>query len=178
MFEDIYEQFQIEVDGEQFDSDDDALVAANKAMRAILKERDWKFLQTTTTFSAGDLSFLEIDNFDAIIRIWYDSSELNKAEFDRRFDTEYDYWIDNFAKEVMLIGTFYEDKDLIVDYKYIPDEMTLTNDPLTIPLLNDVIALKMELTYFVKDQDMTTYTQMEDRLENAMNLLIDYNNSL
>jgi len=178
MFEEIYEIFKLELDGEEFDTDDDALVAANKAMRSVLTEREWKFLQTSTTFAPDDLTFGSRDNFEKVIRVWYDGAELNKAELDERFDTRFDYYIDHVTKEIMLITDFYSGKDLVVDYVSRPDDIELENEPISVNLLNVLIAYTMGLTYFRKDQDTTIYTILEEKRADALNELIDFNNTL
>jgi len=178
MFEEIYNIFKLELDGEEFDTDDDALLAANLAMTEIFKDRDWRFLTTSTTFAAGTLAFGTIDNFGKIIRIWYDSVELRRAQQDERFDTSFDYYIDNVSKEIVLITDFYEDKALIVDHLWVPDPIELENTPITEPLLNALIAYKMGLNYFRKDQDTTIYGILETKRDITARKLIDYDNTL
>ena len=178
MFEEIYNIFKLELDGEEFDTDDDALIAANLALDEILADREWKFLTTSTTFVAGNLTYGDRDNFDKILRIWYDSVELKRAAQDERFDTCYDYYVDNVTKEVTLITDFYEDKDLIVDYKHKPDPIELENTPIDVKLLNALIAYKMGLSYFRKDQDTTIYGILENKRDITERKLIDYDNTL
>ena len=178
MFEEIYNIFRVELDGEEFDTDDDALLGANTIMREILRQRDWKFLLTSTTFAAGNLSWADIDNFGKVIRVWYDSVELAKAEFDERFDPSFHYYVDVRNQTLGLISDFYEDKALIVDHTFKPDDMELENAPLEIEALNALIAYKMGLLYYRKDQDTTVYANMETKYDQAWKTLIDYDNSL
>jgi len=180
MFETIYNIFKLELDGEEFDSDEDALIAANLAMREILGDRDWKFLLKTSTLAAGTLSLAGITDLDKVIDVWaYDSEEpLRKATFQQRFDTSFDYWIDLANNAIVLINEEYQSTALVVDYKYKPADITDTVDPLTVSHLNALIAYRMGLNYFRKDQDTTIYNILEKKEDQVMELLIMHNESL
>jgi len=180
MFDDIYNIFKVELDGEEFDSDDDALIAANLALNEIFAERDWKFLLKTQTLPAGTLSLAGITDLGKVIDVWAEGSEepLKKATFQQRFDSTFDYWIDVPNNTLVLINDEYNNTNLVVDYKYKPDALTDSNTPITVDHLNALVAYRMGLQYFRKDQDTTIYNLLVDKEDSTMNLLIAYNESI
>ena len=183
MFEDIYDIFKLEMDGEEFDTDDDAVLASNLAMRDILDDRDWRFLSKTTTLSAGTLSLASITDLDKVTNIYVANREvpLAKATLDQRYDSSYDYYIDIISNTVVLINNDLVNTDLIIEYKYRPDDLTLTNNPLatqTQNRLKKVIAYAMTLTFYDKDQDLSVYTQLRTKYEDSLDRLIAYNESI
>lgn len=180
MFEEIYNIFKLELDGEEFDTDDDALLAANVEFRNVLDDRDWKFLMKTTTLTAGTLSLASITDLDKVTNIYVANRDepLYKASFDQRFDPNYDYYIDVVNNSIVLIENTYLSTPLVVEYKYAPVDLTDSNTPINQRRLIPIIAYRMGLTYYRKDQDTSIYTQLQDKLEDSMNKLIAYNESL
>jgi len=180
MFENIYDIFKVELDGEEFDSDDDALISANIALDEIFADRDWKFLLKTATLPAGTLSLASITDLGKVIDVWAEGSEepLRKATFQQRFDSSYDYWIDVPNNTLVLINETYINTNLVVDYKFKPDALTDSNTPITVDHLNALVAYRMGLQYFRKDQDTTIYNTLVEKEDTTMNLLIAYNESL
>lgn len=180
MFEEIYNIFKVELDGEEFDSDDDALIAANIALNEIYADRDWKFLLKTSTLPAGTLSLAGITDLGKVIDVWAEGSEepLQKATFQTRFDSSKDYWIDVPNNAIVLINEEYESTNLVIDYKFKPAALTDTNTPITVDHLNALVAYRMGLQYFRKDQDTTIYNLLTDKEDNTMNLLIAHNESI
>lgn len=179
MFEEIYNIFKMEMDGEEFDSDDDALLAANIEMKEILGERNWKFLLKTTTLPAGTLSYASIADLDKVIKVWDDGTELERATFERRFDTEKDYWIDVPNKTLAAINTGILSRPLTLDYKAKVDAITAENDILPdVEFLRPLIAYRMCLHFYRKDQDTTVFELIRDKETSAHNALISYNENL
>ena len=100
--EEIYDIFKRELDGEEFETDDDAIAAMNVAYRKILALRNWEALKRTTTLSAGSLSLSSIsDNLDRVLEVWAtmgvdrDEQPLDKATFSDRFNYDKDYYYDH-----------------------------------------------------------------------------------
>jgi hypothetical protein len=179
-FEDIYSIFKLELDGEEFDTDDDAVLACNIAFREVLDDRDWKFLIKTVTLTAGTLSLASILDLDKVTNVYVaDSIEpLKKATYENRFDTDYDYYIDLANNSIGLINSEYNNSDLIIDYKYYPADFTLVNTLTLNERLKPCIAYKMCLTYYRKDQDLSTYEKLENHYDSSMNQLIMHNENL
>jgi hypothetical protein len=175
MFDDIYDIFKLELDGEEFDSDDDALLSGNLAYREILNNRDWKFLKKTYTLPAGsfDLSVIPLDK---VLDVWCNGVQLKKATFENRFDTSKDYWIDYANKRIVSINNL--TSQLIVDYKYRPADLDEETPAVEPDLMNPVIAYQMGLNYMRKDQDTTVYAVLQDKFNQGFNLLIDHNENL
>lgn len=179
MFEEIYSIFKVNADGEEFDSDDDALIAANIEFRDILRDRDWKFLLKTSTLAAGTLSLAGITDLDRVIRVWSDGVELSKAEFDERYDEDKDYYIDQVNNTIVDIHSRLTNLALTVDYKFKPAEITAdSTEQITKFDLKPLIAYGMVLTFYSKDQDLSVYREAYSKREKAMDSLIDYNSSL
>ena len=177
MFEDIYALFKVEMDGEEFDSDDDALLAANTAMRTILADRDWIFLEKSYTLPTGTFSLASLTDLDKLIRVWYDEEELVKAEYKDRFNTEKDYYFDTATSLIVPINEGLDTSEMIADYKFIPTAITATTDTnlsaKVISLINPLIAYLMGMSYYRKDQDLTIYNQLQEKYEQGFNKLID-----
>jgi hypothetical protein len=173
-FENSYDIFKMDLEGEEFDSDDDALLSGNIAYREILNDRDWKFLKKTYTLPGLDLSV--IPDLDKVLKVWCNGTELKKASFDNRFDTSKDYWVDYANKMIVPINC--DISDLIVDYTFKPDDLESDTVPPKDDLICIMIAYKMELNYLRKDQDLATYQTIEDNYKRFLGLLINYNESL
>lgn len=185
--QDIYDLFSQELDGETFDSDTDALRSMNIEYRDILADRDWHILKKSYTLPAGTTSLAGITDLDKILKIWAvigsnptDRIELKKANFDQRFDENFDYWIDLANNTINFIGdnNQYDDDDLIVDYKYKPDDLTLATSPVFPDVGYPAISYGMILTFKRKDADTDFYNQTKDKKDEAMNKLIQWNESL
>lgn len=180
MFEDIYNIFKLEMDGEEFDSDDDAILAANIAMRDILDNRDWKMLIKSATLPVGTLSLASLTDLDKVINVWAsgDIEPLRRANYEQRFDTDFDYYIDLATNAIVLINTWYNTSALIVDYKYKPVDITSTNTPISETRLIPIIAYQMCLDYYDKDQDLSVYNNLEKKRDKAFDSFISYNENL
>lgn len=179
MFEEIYNIFKLEMDGEEFDSDEDALLAANVEFKEILRERNWKFLLKTTTLPAGSLSFSSITDLSKVIKVWDDGYELRRASFEQRFDQEKDYWIDIPNKTLSAINTGILTRPLTLDYKMKIEDITAENDLLSdVDALRPLIAYRMCLHFYRKDQDTTVYEKIQEKEISAHNSLISYNENL
>lgn len=178
MFETIYNLFKIEMDGEEFDADEDALTKANVAYRTILRQRNWKFLNKTTQFAAGVTDLSTISDLDKVLKLWRNGEELVKTTFEQRFDDSKDYWIDHVGKKINYLSNSLLSSVIDVDYKYKPVDLTETNTPLVVDGLENAIALQMCLDYYSKDQDLTVYTKIEEKLSKAIDSLINYNENL
>lgn len=175
MFEDIYDLFKVEMDGEEFDSDDDALLAAKNALKRIFAKRDWKKLKKTQTLAVGSFDLSAITDLDHVLKIWYNGYELKRADYDNRYDTEYDYYIDEANNLIVPINGGLDLQALIVDYKSKPADLTDSNTPVVWPEVYPAVVFDMGMTYYRKDQDLSVYNQMQERYEEEMNLLIDSN---
>lgn len=179
MFDDIYNIFKLELDGDEFDSDDDALLSGNLAYREILNYKDWKFLKKTYTLAAGSFDLSVITDLDKVLDVWVAGRQepLQKATFENRFDTSKDYWID-YANNLIVPINDLSSFQLIIDYKYKPADLQFSTSPIKADLMKPLIAYQMGLNYFRKDQDLSIYTTLQDKSNRAFNLLIDYNESL
>ena len=179
MFEEIYNIFKMEMDGEEFDTDEDALLAANIEFKEILRDRNWKFLLKTTTLAAGNLSYSGITDIDKVIKVWDDGVELERATFERRFDESKDYWNDIPNKTLVAINTGILSRPLTLDYKMKIEDITDTNDLLPdVDALRPLIAYRMCLHFYRKDQDTTVINKIEEKEAKANNSLISYNENL
>lgn len=176
-FEQIYNIFKIKTDGEEFDSDDDALFMADIARTKILALRDWIILKTTTSISitSDEYDYSAIDNLDKPLKLWDDDYELKKATFENRKNTDYDYWIDYANKKIKFINEF-TGKTLDLDYKYKP--ATLEEDDDVEDLLGQCMAHQMIIDFYEKDQDNTFYKEAVFNLEKTLSLLTNYNENL
>ena len=175
-FEDSKKIFEINTDGEEFDSDDDALVAGLLAFRKILANRDWKFLKRSYTLSSGNYSLSSITDLDKVLDIWLNGNKLKKASFEQRFDTSYDYYIDLYNNAIVPINNI--TGELVVDYKCRPDDFTMTSPIMKPDLMCPLIAYQMKMDYLDKDQDLETYGNAETNYNIFLNLLITFNESL
>lgn len=179
MFEEIYNLFKVEMDGEEFDTDDDALIAMNVEFKEILRERPWKFLLTSTTLAAGNLSYASITNLDSVIKVWDDGIELAKATYLQRYDESKDYYIDVVNKSIGAINTGITSRPLTLDYKMKIEDITFENNLLEdVEALRPLIAYRMCLHFYRKDQDTTVYEKIQEKEIAAHNSLISYNENL
>lgn len=178
-FEDSYNIFKLDLDGEEFDSDDDAKLSGNVAYREILADRDWKFLKKYYVLPIGSFDISVITDLDKVLNVFIPgrSEPLKKATFENRFDTSKDYWIDLVNKLIVPINNL-GTTQLLVDYKYKPADLDMNSVPVKDDLMCPVLAYKMELNYLRKDQDLTTYDTIQTNYNRVLNLLIAYNESL
>lgn len=179
MFEDIYAIFQLETDGEEFDTEEDALTAANVAFREVLAERDWKFLDKSYTMPTGSLSLAGITDLDKVLDVWYDRVLLTKADRKERFDSDKDYYVDyaNLLIVPVSSGSLVT-SEMIIDYKMKPVDITSSNTPIAKEALHAIIARKMIMTYYRKDQDLTVYREASIKYEEGLDLLITEDGNL
>lgn len=178
MWEIIYNLFKIKTDGEEFDSEDDALLIANGAYRKLLAIRDWIFLKKTSsiTITSTSYTYSAITDLAKPLALWYGDYKLKKATFENRKDANYDYWIDYTSKKIMFIND-YSGKTLDLDYKYRPDDISVSVDPV-VEEMGPAIAFQMILDYYEKDQDNSVYQQASANLSTSISSLTDYNESL
>lgn len=185
--EDILGLFSQELDGESFDSDDDAKREMNISYRNILADRDWHILKKTATLAAGIVSLAGITDLDKVLSVWANMSadptdvlKLKKANFDQRFDPNFDYWIDHANNEIKWIDSNapYAVYSLFVDYKYKPDDLDDDTEIVFPDIGYPAIAYDMILAFKEKDTDPDFYDQIVRKKERAMNLLIDWNEQL
>lgn len=180
-FEDIYNLFRSETDGEEFDSDDEALIQGNVAYRTILAERPWKFLkmfyETTVSGSSISLSVIaDLDN-NRVLAICCNDYILKKATFEQRKDRSYDYWVDYANGEIKFINDF-EGQEIEIEYIYKPSDITMESGTVLGPTHNPIIAYRMILDFKEKDSDPTFYQSVEKKYDKARGLLINYNENL
>lgn len=185
--EDIYNLFKQELDGEEFDSDDDALRVMNIVYRKILADRDWHILKKYATLTTPTLSLAGITDLDKVLKVWAvgdggstDRTPLKKARFDQRFDESFDYWINYPSNALALIGdnNSYAGKDKVVDYKYKPADLAMDTEPIFPVVGQPAIAYEMILVYKEKDENPDFYTQIEKKRDVAVAQLIAWNESL
>lgn len=181
-FEDIYNLFKSETDGEEFDSDDDAIMQGNIAYAFLRSMRNWKILKKAVTISITSTTYLltsitDLDNY-RVVSLWDGDYELKKATLEQRKDSNYDYWIDFDNNSIKFINSF-TGKSLELVYIYKPDDMEVDgNGTVFGPTFNPIISYKMILDFKEKDADPTFYQSIEKKYQTALNLLIDYNESL
>ncbi len=185
--QDIYDLFQQELDGETFDSDADALREMNISYRNILSDRDWHILKKTATLTAGTTLLTGITDLDKVLKIWAnvgtlptDVLELKKANFDQRFDPNFDYWIDHVNNQIKWIDNNapYAIYNLFVDYKYKPDDISLTSEIVLPDVGYPAIAYDMILSFKEKDADPDFYSQIGTKKEKSLDRLIQWNEEL
>lgn len=177
--QDIYDLFSLELDGETFDSDQDALIEMNVAYRALIGERDWKILQKSYALPAGTTSLSGITDLDHVLRIWDNGYELKKATFEQRFDSDYDYWIDHANNQIVFINDGYSSQDLTIDYVYKPADLEEMEDLIVLhDLAYPIISYDMILSFKEKDTDPDFYSQIQSKREKAMDKFINWNENL
>lgn len=185
--QDIYDLFSQELDGETFDSDDDALRSMNVHYRTLLAARFWHILKKTATLSAGVTSLAGITDLDQVLTLWLndgatvnDVTELKKARFDQRFDYNYDYYIDYANNQIKFIdpNNTFASYPIIVDYKYKPEDLELDSQIVFSDIAYPVISYDMILDYKEKDADPDFYNQIQVKREKAFNNLIDWDANL
>jgi hypothetical protein len=177
--EEIYNLAKRRLDGEEFDSDDDALDELNVLYREELSDRDWKFLIKTATLPAGTTDLTTITDLKRVLRVFSsDGTELSKTSIDDRFNTEKDYYIDYANNELALINTDYSTEALTVDYIYSPDDLALDTEPVFPSDYHALLGYRLVIEYKDKDQDFEGYSQAERKYNNLKGLLIEYNESL
>lgn len=177
-FEDSYNIFKIKMDGDEFDSDDEALVMGNVAFREVLNERDWKFLKKTYTLPINSLDLSPITDLDKVLTVWLNGNKLKKADFHQRFDPSFDYWIDHANNKIVPTSFTLNNQSLIVDYKYRPDDLEADTPIIKADFICSLIADRMRLNYMDKDQDTENYSHAQADYESNLNKLIAYNESL
>jgi len=188
--EEIYNLFQLELDGETFDSDEDAEQEMNIAWRNLLSDRNWVKLKKTQTLSAGETDLTTITDLDKVLKVWAvgdggstDRTPLIGGTFDDRFNLSFDYWIDHVNQTFNLIGddNSYEEDELVVDYKYKPDDLALEdeNDVSVFPAFaHPIIAYDMILAYKEKDENPDFYQTIERKRERLFDRLVLWNEQL
>lgn len=183
----IYKIFQDELDGEEFESNEQALRAMNVAYREILAEREWEFLKKTSTLAAGVNSLTGITDFKKLLIVWAtkgqtnDEIELVKGNWSERFDydIELDYVYDQANRSLSFrYPEQWAAYQRIVDYIFKPDDLTMETEPVFDDEFCPRIAYKMVLSYKRGDEGFDGYrevTQKESELEAKMT---DYDDSL
>ena len=181
--EDILDLFSDLVDGDEFQSEDAALRSMNSKYFTLLSERDWYFLDKSVVFALTNLLLSQITDLDKVLRIWYVSTNgvvsqepLREAPYSDRFNTDYDYYIDQSTQSIVLINTI-ANGTLRVDYKYRPNPLALevtTGHDLTcvIPItFRPLLALAMVHDFKKADEAIEMFKEHgydEDALHNAM----------
>jgi len=177
--QDILDLFSQDLDGESFDSDADALREINISYRNLLGERDWHILKKSYTLPAGTTLLSAITDLDKVLKVWENGNELKKTNFDNRFDTNYDYWIDHANGTINFINYTVWATDLIIDYKYAPDDLANMEDEIVFPdVAYPIISYDMILAFKEKDTDPDFYDKVEIKKEKALNNTINWNENL
>ncbi len=181
---DIYDLVQDLLDGDEFQSDEAALRSMNAKYDKLLSERDWYFLNDEYEMQLTNLLFSQITDLDRVLRIWYkdaagsvSEAPLREAPFIDRFNKEYDYYIDEKNKKVVLINEI-TTGSLLVDYKYKPLPLAFTSvddvetDTPVIPVpFRPIIALAMVHDFKKADEAQEMFREHgfdEEALQNAM----------
>ena len=185
--QDIYDLAVILMDGDEFSSDEDAEILLQVVDSKIRSERDWNILKTADTLTAGTTSLAGITDLDKELKIWANMSddptdviELKKANFEDRFNPNKDYWIDLTANEINWIdpNTEYKEKNLFVDYKYAPDELTLETEIVFPDFMAWIYSYELVMNYKEADENSEFYNAHGAKYEILMNQAIDWNESL
>lgn len=181
----IYNIFKIEMDGEEFASDEDAMASINVEYRTLLFERDWKILNKSQTAPLGttiDLSLiLDLDN---VLRVWAvdtsgEKTELTKTSFEDRFNEEKDYYVDYATNKIVFINSIPTNyASYIVDYKYAPADITTTTSPVFPPAAHGLLAYLLAQTYLRADQTQDFYNEFGNKYENIKANLVLWNEQL
>ncbi|HPQ42935.1 MAG TPA: hypothetical protein PKZ42_01810 [Syntrophales bacterium] len=185
--EEIYNLAKQEMDGEEFESEEDALRAMNVAYRKILAERIWEILKKTTTLAAGTTSLAGIIALDFVIRLWAtkgksnDEIELTKGNFGDRYDynIDMDYWIDLANNQIgFRYSDVWDEYDLITDYKYKPDALTMETEPVFPEDYHPRIAYEMVMAFKRGDESFDGYAEVERKNNELAELMTDWNEGL
>lgn len=186
--EEIYNLFKQELDGEEFEDEDDAIRMMNVADRKIRSERDWEILKTDATLPAGTTSLDGITDLDKVLKVWAtknvanDEIELKKANFNARHNYDgdtFDYYIDHKNNEIVFIhDDVWDGYDLIVDYKYKPDALDMEAEPVIPEDYQPRIAYEMVLAYKRGDESFDGYREVERKNEEMREQMVDWNEGL
>ena len=187
---DIYDLVQDLLDGDEFQSDEAALRAMNQKYMVILSERDWYFLDSTFSMALSNLNLSQITDLDHVTRIYYvnangsvDPFPLKKAPYSDRFNSDYDYWIDEKNKKIVMIVTP-SNGSLQVDYsiKPLPLDFTpvlnvSTDTPLIPQAFRGLLAAAMVRAFKKADEAMEMLKENGIDEEDLTNAMIDDDNS-
>lgn len=185
--EEIYNLAKQEMDGDEFDSDDDALRAMNVAYRKILAERIWEILKKSSTLGVGITSLAGIADLDFVIKLWAtkgganDEIELTKGNRDERFDYQknMDFYVDLASNAIVFrYPNDWNEYYIIVDYKYRPAALTLNTSPIFPEDYCPRIAYEMVLAYKRGDENFDGYSAVEAKNNELKELMTDWNESL
>lgn len=179
--EEIYNLFKQELDGEEFESDEDAQRAMNVAYRKILAERDWEILRRTAALTNPSLA--AITDLDKVLDVWAGGVELKRANYRDRFkyDQEKDYYVDLANNQIGFIHSgVWQDCILTIDYKYRPDDLDLssTDEPIFPDTYCPRIAYEMVLAYKRGDESFDGYREVERKNQELEDLMVDWDSSL
>lgn len=184
---DIYDLFKIFTDGEEFASDTDAMIALDMADIVIRSERDWELLKKSVALPLGTASLAAITDKEKLLVLWAvtgpnfkDKQELKQAPWKDRFNPEYDWYYDPSTDSIIFTITTIPTNWLsyILDYKYVPDTITLTTTPIFPEISKPLYAYELVRIFKRADADFDFYKEYGDEYEFARGLLIDNNESL
>ncbi|MDQ5987384.1 MAG: hypothetical protein CSYNP_03124 [Syntrophus sp. SKADARSKE-3] len=178
--EQINDLFMDKVDGDEFSSEEAALRSMNEKYRKLLGKKDWKFLKKTVTLPAGTTSLAGITDLDKVLKVRVqtgqastDVIELEKAEWEDRFNTDKDYYIDIVNNTVNFIGdgNSYAQYPLIIDYKYKPVDLIMETAPVFNSDFHPILAYAMAKDFKTADENTDFYNEMsakEEEIEEDM----------
>lgn len=181
---DIYALFKVHLDGEEFNSDTDALLAMNTAYRKILSERDWEFLKKSSAQPRGFSTLSTITDLSYVRGVWAvigtqknAKMPLSKTTYDNRFDENYDYYIDYASGTFNYIASSEPSTWLsyIIDYKYKPADLTMTTSPVWPEEYHALLAYEMIKAYKEADATFDFYKETSGRYEDMRSGLTLWN---
>jgi len=162
----IYELFKTLTDGEEFDSNDAALQVMQVGYDTLLAQREWWFLEKSDELQLSDLSLPE--DFWRVKKVWYRDSAGNVSEVPLvrgekrdRFNSDYDYYIDELEGKLVLINEI-TTGSLIIDYTHKPAELEEISDeeePVMPEEYRPLIAFYMKQQYKSADENPDFYKE-------------------
>jgi hypothetical protein len=176
--EELYNYFQDLTDGEEFLSTEAALRTLNDGYNQLLAERDWIFLRKGATLPVVnkevDLSLIE--DFGSL-RFLYRPGEtepLRKANWDQRFNTEYDYYHDVASKKLVFINE--APTSAIVDYKYKPAALEFEDESMPVfeKDFHPLVSLFAVKNFKKLDETQDFYMESEVDRRNMLYNMIDH----
>lgn len=185
--EQINDLFMDKVDGDEFSSEEAALRSMNEKYRKLLSKKDWKFLNKTANLAAGVTSLAGITDLDKVLTVWAkvgpastDVDKLEKSDWDDRFNTDKDYYIDIVNITVNFIGdnNSYAQYPLIIDYKCKPADLTMETAPVFYSDFHSILAYAMAKDFKTADENSDFYNEMSAKEEELENGMVDYYENL
>lgn len=176
--EELYNYFQDLTDGEEFLSNEAALRTLNDGYYQVLAERDWIFLRKGVEVPVlnNEVDLSQITDFGSLRGAYAKGSpeELTRANWDDRFNSENDYYLDAAENKIVFISS--APKEVIIDYLYRPEPLEFEEDsfPVFHPDFHPLIALFAVKNFKKLDETQDFYMESEVDRRNLLYSMIDH----